>query len=82
LEGSDGPLEIEYLPSAEHKVEETQAGDSSSRVTAGDQSDQTRPMKSIGSENKEMVFAPRSMPWKIDEEDSDLEADQDEEQDC
>jgi hypothetical protein len=39
-------------------------------------------MKSIGSEDKEMVFAPRPVPRKIYEEDSDLEADQDEEQDC
>jgi len=58
LKGPDGSFEIEYLPSSQHQVQKAQTGHRATDIAAGHQSYQTWPMKSIGSKDEEVVFAP------------------------
>ena len=82
LKGSDSSLEVEYLPSAQHYIQHSQAGHGSSGISAGNEPDERGPMKPVGGQYKEVVFAPGPMPREIYQEDSYLKADQDEEQNC
>jgi len=82
LKGPDGSLEIEYFPAAEHYIQQAEPANCPSHVSAGHESDQTRPMKPVGSKDQKVILAPGFMPREIYQEDSYLEADQNEKQNC
>ena len=73
---------MQYFPSAEQYVKDSQPGYRASGIPTGYEGDEPRPMKFVSGHEKEVVFGPGTMPGKIDEKDADLKTDQDEENDC